>query len=259
MLNQKKTTYTIRSVANALDIMEQFKGDVAELGITDLSRRLRISKNNVFRLLATLQSRNYVEQNASSEKFRLGFRTVTLGQKVSRQLDILKKSRLTMETMVRESNETVCISIMRNFSVINLDAVECDHPLRVDPRIGSQLPLYCTAAGKALLAHYSEEQLGKIVSNSKFRQYTDNTIIDPKHFRQDLRQVTQNGFALELEELYPGVICIAATIRDYTSTIVGAVSCLGPANRFADQRMRSELIPLVTRGAADISARLGYY
>ncbi len=259
MSSHVKSNYCIRSLSNAIDLLEQFQGDVSELGLTDLSRSLRLTKNNIFRLLATLQSRNYIEQNASTGKYRLGFRTVELGQHCARQLGALKMSRLIMEEMVRECNETVCISVMRDFSIINLDAIECNHPLRVIPRIGVPLPAYCTAAGKAQIAYYSDDKLGKYFSHNKFQKYTSKTIVTQDDFMLHLREVAQNGYAIELEELDLGVTCIGASIRNYTTNIVGAVTCLGPTDRFTDNRMRNELIPLVTKGAADISNRLGYY
>ena len=56
MVRRNKTNYVIQSVAHALDVLEQFFGEVDELGVTELSKRLKLHKNNVFRLLATLEA-----------------------------------------------------------------------------------------------------------------------------------------------------------------------------------------------------------
>ena len=80
-MRRDKTNYTIQSVAHALDVVEQFADPAAaELGVTELSKRLKLHKNNVFRLLATLESRGYIEQNRASENYRLGIRCLQLGQ-----------------------------------------------------------------------------------------------------------------------------------------------------------------------------------
>ena len=63
MAKREKESYVIQSVNNALNLLEQFKGDKDELGATDLSNRLVLHKNNIFRLLATLEARGYIEQN----------------------------------------------------------------------------------------------------------------------------------------------------------------------------------------------------
>ena len=72
MVRRDKSNYIIQSVSHALDVLEEFRGDVDELGVTELSRKLKLHKNNVFRILATLQSRNYIEQNKANENYRLG-------------------------------------------------------------------------------------------------------------------------------------------------------------------------------------------
>ena len=60
MVRRDKSNYIIQSVSHALDVLEEFQGDVDELGVTELSKKLKLHKNNVFRILATLQSRNYI-------------------------------------------------------------------------------------------------------------------------------------------------------------------------------------------------------
>lgn len=62
MARKDKAEYIIQAVSHALDLLEQFHDDVDELGVTELSKRLKLHKNNVFRLLATLESRGYIEQ-----------------------------------------------------------------------------------------------------------------------------------------------------------------------------------------------------
>ena len=259
MIRHGKKSYTIRSVSRAIDLLEQFQGDVAEIGLTDLSRRMQLPKNNIFRLLATLQARNYVEQNEASERYRLGFKAIDLGQTAIRQLGHLNNSRLIMEELVRECNETACVSVLKDFSVVNLDLVECDHPLRVMPRIGVRLPAYCTAAGKSQIAHFAEETLRKYVRDYPFEQYTPHTITNPDQLKRHLQQIARQGYAVELEEMDEGVRSVGAPIRDYTSRIIGAVTLMGPSQRFNDERIKSKLIPLVMEGAAEISTKLGFY
>ena len=67
MVRREKANYVIQSVSHALDVLEQFYANVDEIGVTELSKRLKLHKNNVFRLLATLEARGYIEQNRISE------------------------------------------------------------------------------------------------------------------------------------------------------------------------------------------------
>src|ERR1700690_3311690 len=148
VVRRDKTNYLIQSVAHALDVMEQFFGDVDELGVTELSKRLKLHKNNVFRLLATLEARGYIEQNKATENYRLSIRCLRLGQRFITQVGLLRQARPVLMQVAKASRETAFIAVMRNNSVVPLDAVEADQPVRLASRIGEFLPLHATAVGK---------------------------------------------------------------------------------------------------------------
>ena len=100
MVRREKSNYVIQSVAHALDVLEQFSGDTDELGVTDLSKRLKLHKNNVFRLLATLESRGYIEQNKATENYRLGLRCLQMGQTYVEQMGLLRQAQPIMEALM---------------------------------------------------------------------------------------------------------------------------------------------------------------
>lgn len=259
MAKKEKSEYIIQAVDHALDLLEQFHDDVDELGVTELSKRLKLHKNNVFRLLATLESRSYIEQNKVTENYRLGLKTLELGQTFIKQMGLLRQSRPVLEWLVKECNETTYVAILKDFHIVYLDVVETDLTVRVVPRVGARLPAYCTAAGKVQMAFMTDEELEHYLPAKELKRYTPNTITDREEFKKHLKLVNELGYAMDNEELDIGVKCVGAPIRDYTRRIVGAVSISGPSMRFSDERMEQELIPLVKKAAEEISLKLGYH
>ena len=259
MAKKEKSEYIIQAVDHALDLLEQFHDEVDELGVTELSKRLKLHKNNVFRLLATLESRGYIEQNKVTENYRLGLKTLALGQTFIRQMGLLRQSRPVLENLVRECNETAYVAVLKDMSIVYMDVVETDHTVRVVPRVGSRLPAYCTAAGKVQIAYMTDDELNAFYPNRELQQYTASTITDREDLKKVLRTVADQGYAIDNEELDLGVRCVGAPIRDYTRRIIGAVSVSGPSMRFTDERLETELIPLVKRAADEISAKLGFH
>src|SRR5690348_18264294 len=148
MVRRNKTNYVIQSVAHALDVLEQFFGDVDELGVTELSKRLKLHKNNVFRLLATLESRGYIEQNRATENYRLGIRCLQLGQAYVQHMGLLRQARPIMADLVRQVRETTYLAVLRRGAVVPVEVVEADRPVRIVSPVGDALPLHCTAVGK---------------------------------------------------------------------------------------------------------------
>ncbi|MEJ2698130.1 MAG: IclR family transcriptional regulator [Desulfuromonadales bacterium] len=259
MAKKEKAEYIIQAVSHALDLLEQFHGEVDELGVTELSKRLKLHKNNVFRLLATLESRGYIEQNKATENYRLGLKSLELGQTFIKQMGLLRQAKPILERLVKDCNETSYVAIFKEGYVVYLDVVETDLTVRVVSRVGSRLPAHCTAAGKVHLAFMSDEELEALFPEQQLKAYTSKTITDRDALKAELKKVVDQGYALDNEELDPGVRCVAGPIRDYTRRIVGAVSVSGPSMRFTDERIEKELIPLVMQASQDLSTRLGFH
>ena len=252
-----KSEYIIQAVSHALDLLEQFHDDVDELGVTELSKRLKLHKNNVFRLLATLESRGYIEQNKATENYRLGLKSLELGQTFIKQMGLLRQAKLALEQLVEQCNETAYVAIFKENHVVYLDVVETDMTVRVVSRVGSRLPAYCTASGKIHLANLSEDELETVLPK-KLEAHTNTTRCCLTDLKQELKVIAEQGYAIDNEEMDQGVRCVAAPIHDYTRRIVGAISLSGPSMRFTDERMQKELIPLVVEAANTLSTRLGY-
>ena len=154
---RKKSDYMIQSVDHALNVLEAFQGDEDEIGITDLSRRLKLHKNNIFRILATLESRGYVEQNTTTDNYRLGLKTLELGQTFIHHAGLLRVARPVMAELNKKVNETVYVGILKDRFAFYLDVTESNNTVRVLSRVGCRVPTYCSAIGKAQLAFDDEE------------------------------------------------------------------------------------------------------
>jgi IclR family transcriptional regulator, KDG regulon repressor len=256
MVRREKSNYIIQAVAHALDVLEQFHGD-AELGVTELSKRLRLHKNNVFRILATLESRGYIEQNRSTENYRLGTRCLQMGQSYIQHMGLLRQARPIMADVVKACHESAYVTVMRKGKVVPLDMVESDQPVRIVSHIGEALPLYCTASGKIHLAFEPADEIQRNFPEG-LERYTENTIVDRRILVEQLKEVATIGYALENGEYLADVRTIAVPIRDYTRTVVGSLAVSGPAYRIPSERIEKELSPLVLNAGRELSVRLGY-
>ena len=258
MGKREKSSYIIQSVAHALDLLEEFSGDVNELGVTELSRRLKLHKNNVFRLLATLEAKGYVEQNKITENYRLGLKALELGQRYIKQVGLIKQAKPFLEEIVNKVNETTYLGILRDGFAVYLDAVEAKRTVRVVSRVGLRLPAHCSAIGKAQVAYLSESELERIFPNKTLEKFTENTITDREKLFEHLKEVREKGYAIDNEEYEKEVKCVGVPIFDYTGRVVGGISVSGPAYRMTDERLEEEIIPVVKEVGGKISRKLGY-
>lgn len=256
MVRREKSNYMIQAVAHALDVLEQFYRD-GELGVTELSKRLKLHKNNVFRILATLESRGYIEQNRSTENYRLGTKCLQLGQMYIHHMGFLQQARPIMVDVVKTCHESAYVAVIRKGKVVPLDMVESDQPVRIVSHVGENLPLHCTAPGKIHLAFEPAEEVQRTFPES-LEQYTENTITDRNILTEQLRAVANAGYAVDNGEYLTDVRTVAVPIKDYTRTVVGSLAVSGPSYRIQPDRLEQELVPLVLKAGRELSNRLGY-
>ena len=258
MAKREKDTYTIRSIRNALNLLEEFKGDRDELGVTDLSKRLNLHKNKVFRILATLEAKGYIEQNKATENYRLGLKSLELGQTFIKQLGLVRQATPFLKEIVKQCNEMAYIGTIRQDSAVYLDVEEPNQMVTVANRVGWRLPIHCTAIGKAQIAFVSEEELEKLGVLDNMDKFTENTIVDKAAFIKHLKDVAKRGYALDNEEYNPGVRCVGVPIRDYRGRVVGGISVSGPSFRMTDAVLKRKIIPVVKEAGGNVSKRLGF-
>lgn len=258
MVRRDRTNYVIQSVAHALDVLEQFFGETDELGVTELSKRLKLHKNNVFRLLATLEARGYIEQNKATENYRLGVRCLHLGRRYIDHMGLVSQARPVLANVARKCRESAYVAIMRRDAVVALEAAKPeDRAVKIDPPLGEPLPLYCTAAGKAHLAFDADEQLLSLLPET-FRRYTDRTIVERSALIEQLHMVAERGYSVDQGEFFEDVTSLAVPIRDYTRSVVGSLAVAGPAYRVTEERIRAEIAPLIVAAGQELSHRLGF-
>jgi DNA-binding IclR family transcriptional regulator len=256
-MRREKSNYIIQSVSHALDVLEQFCEEDEELGVTELSKRLKLHKNNVFRLLATLESRGYIEQNRATENYRLGIRCLQLGQSYVQHMGLLRQARPIMAELLRQIRETTYVAVFRRGAVVPVEIAEADRHVRITSQLGEALPLHCTASGKAYLAFESEDDLKALLADG-LPKFTERTIVERPALQQQLKSIASQGYAVDMGEHIEDLRAVAAPIRDYTRDVVGTLAVAGPAYRFTAERIDKEFAPVVVKSAKELSSRLGF-
>jgi IclR family KDG regulon transcriptional repressor len=256
---REKVNYTIQSVSHALDILESFTRTEDELGVTELSKKLGLHKNNVFRLLATLEHRSYIEQNKATESYRLGPKTLQLGVIFIEQRECRRQARPILENLMAASGETAVVAVLRANKVIYMDSVETDRTVRAVSRVGAMLPAHCTAVGKSQLAALSPAELERLYPERDLPPLTERSIKTRDALLTELKKIAEKGYALENEECDLEVRSIAAPARDFSGNVVASVGIVAPAARLTDERLdKGGVTNLLLEASRALSAKLGY-
>jgi DNA-binding IclR family transcriptional regulator len=259
LMKREKEDYLIQSVSHALDILESFTKTDKELGVTELSRRLGLHKNNVFRLLATLEHRGFIEQNRETESYRLGPKTLQIGSVFIEQRECRRQARPILEELTAATGETAVVAVLRAAKVVYMDGVETDRTVRAVSRVGAMLPAHCTAAGKIQLAFLPAAEIERLYPDAELPAATERTLRSRSALLAELQDAHRQGYALENEECDVEVRGIAAPVRDVTGRVIAALGIIAPASRLTDDRIRQGGAGgKVQEAARALSAKLGF-
>jgi IclR family transcriptional regulator, KDG regulon repressor len=245
----------LRSVNNALAVLESFSVERPEIGVTELSQTLGLGKSTVHRLLTSLASRGYVRKNPDTDRYCLGFKAFEVGSLIANRGAIRDVAAPFLRSLMLATKETVHLGVLDEWEVVYIDKMESDQPLQMYSRIGRRAPLHCTALGKALVAWETPDWLERFL-HQHLRAYTPSTVTEPGDFRREMTKIRAARYALDGEEFALGLKCVAAPLFDHSRRVVASIGIAGPAVRLSSDRL-PKLASLVRESAAAASRALG--
>jgi DNA-binding IclR family transcriptional regulator len=251
---------TVQAVERALALMDALADAGAPMAISELAQRVQFNISTVHRLLSTLISKDYVEQEAHSSRYKLGLKLFSMGKAALYTKDIQSIGRPFLEELVQRCNETANLAILDGREVVYLDQVESRNMVivRMFARPGSRGPAHATAAGKMLLSSLTDEELENLLAGVQLEQYTSETIKDVAALKKELQRIRRQGYAIDLGERDEGVRCIAAPVHDYEGKMIATISLSGPHTRVTNYYLNNELVDIILETAGAMSRRMGY-
>ena len=246
----------VQSVDRALTVLSHLAKD-GELGITELAGRLGVHKSTAFRLVATLEAHDLVEQNSERGRYRLGIGVVRLAGAAALRLDLVQEARPVCTALAAAVGETVNVVVLAGRDAFYVDQVSGPSALQLHYWVGRRIPLHATSNGKVLLAHAPDELRADILGEPIDR-LTEHTVTDPGRLGAELEAVRRNGYAVAVDELELGLTAVAAPIIGSDGEVIASVSASGPTFRLGHDRLPG-VIAEVRSAAEQISRRLGWH
>lgn len=230
-------TESTRTVERALDILLCFSREKPVLTLTQIAEQVDLHKSTVYRLLATLERKRFVQRDPVNGAYRLGTQLVELGFSVCRNANITDLATPHMQRLSLEHRETVDLAIFEDTAVVYLQVIESSQRIKIAAAPGERLPAFCTATGKAFLAYMPEDQVQKTFKKS-LRKYTEHTRLSYAELSKSLQATRERGYAISEEEYEDGINAVAAPILDVNQHPIAAIAVVGPAFRLPSERMK---------------------
>ncbi|MGI6250390.1 MAG: IclR family transcriptional regulator [Anaerolineaceae bacterium] len=257
LTNQETSTTLIQSLDRGLELLEIISKSQEPLGLPELAQSLEVDRSTVFRLLGTLLLRGYVIQDQQTKRYSIGYKVVEISRRAIDRNSLRMISKPYLKDLVNETNESVNLVVLTGREIVCIDQESCPSPLAVTNDIGATFLPHATALGKAVLAFAPDEIRKSIIDTIVFESYTPRTIVNMQVLENSILSIRQQFFALDDEERYIGVRCLAAPIFDYRNKVIGAVGISGPTIRFSLEKVDS-LARIIRSAALKISIQMGF-
>lgn len=254
---KKDDNSIIQSVDRALSLLDEI---ASKPGVTrslaELTKLLGVDRSSVFRLLNTLSIHGLIKQSENEKGYELGYGIFRLAGALRVQTKITDLVKPYLKQLVKYTGENAHLAVLAGNRCIFIDREQGTRTLTANTNIGDTEELYCTAVGKSLICEREITELQKLLINSEFVQYTDNTITDVKSLHKQLQDVKKSGIAYDNEEYEPNVFCMASPIRDFEKNIKAAIGLSGPSARLKPNK--DEYGDFLLTIGKEVSRLLGY-
>ena len=256
-MESAKQPEAVSSVMKVFGILQAL-GEQKEIGVTELSQRLMMSKSTVYRFLQTMKMLGYVSQEGETDKYALTLKLFELGATSLEHVDLVDLCDKEMQLISQQTNEALHLGALDENAIIYIHKIDSGYNLRMQSRIGRRNPLYSTAIGKVLLAYRSEEFTRNALSDVEFIKHTDKTLENIDQLLSELKAVKEQAYAEDNEEQEPGLRCMAAPVFDRFGNVIAGLSISLPTIRF-DEKRKAYYVELLQNASRKVSEQLGFH
>lgn len=247
-----------QTIERAMPILTCFTAEKPHWTLAELAAQLDMTPSTAYRYIAALQDARLLERDERRGGYQLGLAVVELAYIVLNQSDVRKQALDEMDYLRDDLDLMVNLGVLVDGDVLHIaHSVPKSWP-RWHTTVGRRAVAHCTALGKILLSYRPWPEVQQTIEQYGWRPYTAKSIQDFAHLQTELTLAHEQGYCIDDEERSPDTRCIAAPIRDYSGTVIAALSVSGKVNKMNPEN-REEILPRVLEAANRISFRLGYH
>jgi len=240
-----------------LQIIEYMAARRLPMRLKDIAEDLQISQPTVVRYLRTMCNQGYVYHDDATGCYAMTWKICRLGSSLESNLVLRSMAGSLLSEFANQNNIGILLAVERNGILMYLDLVGAPHgSVNTMLRIGKDAPMHSTGSGKILLSAMTPAQVHQILDKNGQARLTDKTITDREALFRELKQIQQQGYALDNEECEIGHRCVSVPLYDYTGTVAAAISAFDSVERLTDEYIQS-VLPQLKQLAKEISFRMG--
>jgi DNA-binding IclR family transcriptional regulator len=242
------------ALARGIRVLRAFRVGDSVLTNRELAQRTNLPKPTISRILATLTELGCVNYIEHMEAYKLGGALIAMGHVASANFDLLQVARPLMTRLAEEIGLAVGIGMLEKDRMVYMEACQGSARVALQMRVGSRLPLFPTAMGRAILATMSSDKRAALIDkygsqDAEERKYTERAI------ERAAAELDRCGFCTVSGEWDPNINGLAAPLLTGEGNFV--LDCGGPSYLLPPNRMQDEIGPQLAKIARKIRESMG--
>ena len=255
-MKNAKNKDKLNAVEKALEILITFTITNQGLGTGEISKLTGFHKATTSRILSSLVDYGVVTHDEATRKYSIGPLAYMLGlsatsQSIQRFVELASPH---IDKLRDKIHESISLEVWSGAGTVACYFAESRSPLCIAKPPADILPLHAPAGAKAILSFTHIEQVNKLL-DYEFEAFTDNTIRSKSELLLRLGKYNKQGYAIDNEELHPGIYALGVPVFDNLSKPVAAICVVIPAARITSQKELT-VIEELKKTASVISAHL---
>jgi IclR family acetate operon transcriptional repressor len=248
--NDSRTIAAVDKSCAILDGLHELRSAT----LSELADHLDLTPGTLHPHLVTLTENQFVAKKDGV--YYPGFKFLRVGETRRRETPLYRHAADNMVNLA-EATDTRAQIYVEEFGM----ATCVDHrgsPNSILPvdKVGDQVHLHVIAAGKAMLAEFSDDRVEAIVEQHGLPADTENTIVDEAALYEELSEVAERGYAINDEEHMAGLSAVGAAITVEGGDVIGALSVAFPANKMDDDEFTERVRNAVVSAANTIELEI---
>jgi IclR family pca regulon transcriptional regulator len=235
----------IGGLAKGLRLLEAFDAAHHRLTTTEAAAIVQISQASARRCLLTLCELGYMQTDGKHYWLSHGALKVAYAYAVSTRLPRLLQPSL--DALSERTRESASLAVLHENVAVIAARSTARRTLRIGLGVGSRLPLYCSSAGRALLAAVPREEAQALMCSVALVPLTPRTVTDVGRLHKLLQEVRQRGYAACDEEIELGVRSIAVPLVNAAGHTIAAMTISMRAERMTLGEMVAEFLPALLK------------
>ncbi|MFJ8752831.1 IclR family transcriptional regulator [Streptomyces sp. NPDC102441] len=244
----------LSSVRRALDVLRVL--GQGPMGVQEVAEAVGREKTQVSRTLKVLAEEGFVERDPRGLRYRVGRQLLALAASAGEDR-LHREAPSVLRELVHQVGEPAYLTVLSGHGVVTVLTERTSRGLQAHEWIGRTSPLNCTASGRVLLSGLPDEQAGALLVTADDARLpgTDAAPRDVPAVLERLRTERARGYAVAVEEMEPGLIAVAAPVRDHRGDVVAALNVSAPVFRLPPDAV-PKVVEAVVTASHRLSARL---